>query len=128
MLSIFYFLLLIMQTPSNLTLNKDKNLLTITFDGVEYPLTSEYLRVYSPSAEVVGHGPGQETLQVDKENVKINRIEPTGNYAVVLFFSDDHDSGIYSWSHLHKLATNHQTLWPEYLNKLKAAGHTHSQL
>ena len=128
MLSIFYFLLFIMQTPSNLTLNKDKNLLTITFDGVEYPLTSEYLRVYSPSAEVVGHGPGQETLQVDKENVKINRIEPTGNYAVVLFFSDDHDSGIYSWSHLHKLATNHQTLWPEYLNKLKAAGHTHSQL
>ena len=128
MLSIFYFLLFIMQTPSNLTLNKDKNLLTITFDGVEYPLTSEYLRVYSPSAEVVGHGPGQETLQVDKENVKINRIEPTGNYAVVLFFSDDHDSGIYSWSHLHKLATNHQTLWPEYLDKLKAAGHTHSQL
>lgn len=128
MLSIFYFCYLIMQTPSNLTLNKDKNLLTITFDGVEYPLTSEYLRVYSPSAEVVGHGPGQETLQVDKENVKINRIEPTGNYAVILFFSDDHDSGIYSWSHLHHLATNHATLWPEYLNKLKAAGHTHSQL
>ena len=117
-----------MQTPSNLTLNKDKNLLTITFDGVEYPLTSEYLRVYSPSAEVVGHGPGQETLQVDKENVKINRIEPTGNYAVILFFSDDHDSGIYSWSHLHHLDTNHSTLWPEYLDKLKAAGHTHSQL
>ena len=115
-----------MQTPSNLTLNKDKNLLTITFDGVEYPLTSEYLRVYSPSAEVVGHGPGQETLQVDKENVKINRIEPTGNYAVILFFSDDHDSGIYSWSHLHHLATNHSTLWPEYLDKLKAAGHSHS--
>ncbi|WP_300428623.1 gamma-butyrobetaine hydroxylase-like domain-containing protein, partial [Candidatus Thioglobus sp.] len=70
-----------MQTPSNITLNKSKNLLTLTFDGVEYPLTTELLRVYSPSAEVVGHGPGQETLQLDKENVKIDRIEPTGNYA-----------------------------------------------
>ena len=68
-----------MQTPSNITLNKDKNLLTITFDGVDYKLSSEYLRVYSPSAEVVGHGPGQETLQVDKENVTITRIQPTGN-------------------------------------------------
>ena len=92
-----------MHTPSNITLNKDKNLLTITFDSVDYPLTTEYLRVYSPSAEVVGHGPGQETLQVDKENITISRIEPTGNYAVILFFSDGHDSGIYSWSHLYKL-------------------------
>ena len=77
-----------MKTPSNITLNKDKNLLTVTFDGVDYPMSSEYLRVYSPSAEVVGHGPGQETLQVDKENVTIKRIQPTGNYAIVLFFSD----------------------------------------
>ena len=117
-----------MQTPSNITLNKDKNLLTITFDGVDYKLSSEYLRVYSPSAEVVGHGPGQETLQVDKENVTITRIQPTGNYAVVLFFSDNHDSGIYSWSHLYKLATEQEILWSEYLQKLKSAGHTHSQL
>lgn len=116
-----------MKTPSNITLNKDKNLLTVTFDGVDYPMSSEYLRVYSPSAEVVGHGPGQETLQVDKENVTIKRIQPTGNYAVVLFFSDEHDSGIYSWSHLHKLATNYEQLWPAYLQKLKDAGHTHSQ-
>ncbi len=117
-----------MHTPSNITLNKDKNLLTITFDSVEYPLTTEYLRVYSPSAEVVGHGPGQETLQVDKENVTISRIEPTGNYAIILFFSDGHDSGIYSWSHLHKLATEKEQLWDDYLARLKAAGHTHSQL
>ena len=118
----------VMITPSNITLNKEKTLLTITFDGVDYPLSAEFLRVYSPSAEVVGHGPGQETLQVDKENVTITRIEPTGNYAVVLFFSDGHDSGIYSWSHLHHLSTNHNDLWPEYLAKLKVAGHAHSEL
>ena len=118
----------IMQTPSNITLNKDKNLLTLTFDGVEYPLSTEFLRVYSPSAEVVGHGPGQETLQLDKENVTIKRIEPTGNYAIILFFSDGHDSGIYSWTHLHKLATDQQSLWATYLKRLKDAGHSHSQL
>jgi len=117
-----------MITPSNITLNKEKTLFTITFDGVDYPLTAEYLRVYSPSAEVVGHGPGKETLQVGKDNVTITRIEPTGNYAVILFFSDSHDTGIYSWTHLHHLATNHKDLWPEYLARLKAAGHTHSEL
>ena len=117
-----------MITPSNIILNKGKTLFTITFDGVDYPLTTEYLRVYSPSAEVVGHGPGQETLQVDKSGVTITRIEPTGNYAVILFFSDGHDSGIYSWSHLHNLATNHKDLWPEYLARLKAAGHSHPEL
>ncbi len=118
----------VMITPSNITLNKEKTLLTITFEGVDYPLSSEYLRVYSPSAEVVGHGPGQETLQVGKDNVTIARIEPTGNYAVVLFFSDGHDSGIYSWSHLHHLSTNHKDLWSEYLDRLKAAGHVHPEL
>ena len=117
-----------MITPSNIILNKEKTLFTITFDGVDYPLTTEYLRVYSPSAEVVGHGPGQETLQVGKDNVTITRIEPTGNYAVILFFSDGHDSGIYSWSHLHHLATNHKDLWPEYLTRLKVAGHAHPKL
>lgn len=114
-----------MKNPTNITLNKDKNVFTITFDGVDYPLSTEYLRVYSPSAEVVGHGPGQGTLQVGKDNVTITRIEPTGNYAVILFFSDGHDSGIYSWSHLHHLALNQTALWADYLAKLKAAGHTH---
>jgi DUF971 family protein len=116
-----------MQTPSNITLNKTKTLLTLTFDGVDYPLSAEYLRVYSPSAEVVGHGPGQEVLQIDKESVTITRIEPTGNYAVVLFFSDGHDSGIYSWEHLLKLSLDKDALWGNYLKRLKEARHTHAE-
>lgn len=116
-----------MQTPSNITLNKTKNILTLTFDDKKYPLSTEYLRVYSPSAEVVGHGRGQETLQIGKENVTISRIEPTGNYAIILFFSDDHDSGIYSWEYLYKLATQQDALWSDYLIRLKDAGHTHKQ-
>jgi len=108
-----------MITPSKINLNKGKTKLTITFDNNDYCLSAEYLRVYSPSAEVVGHGPGQETLQTGKENVTITNIQPTGNYAVVLFFSDGHDTGIYSWSHLYKLATQKDTLWKEYLEKLK---------
>lgn len=114
-----------MHPPSNITLNKGKNLLTLTFENVDYSLSSEYLRVYSPSAEVVGHGPGQETLQIDKQNVTIKHIKPTGNYAVILFFSDGHDSGIYSWSHLHYLAINQKQLWTQYLEKLKQAGQKH---
>jgi len=117
-----------MTPPSKINLNKAKTVLTVTFDDIDYELTSEFLRVYSPSAEVVGHGPGQETLQVDKEGVTIANIQPTGNYAIVLFFSDGHDTGIYSWSHLYKLATNQEALWVEYLDKLKNAGHNHSQL
>jgi DUF971 family protein len=116
-----------MKTPTNITLNKNKTVLTITFDGVEYPLSSEYLRVHSPSAEVMGHGPGQEVLQIDKEGVTIKKIKPTGNYAVVLFFSDGHDSGIYSWSHLYNITNNKDNLWDKYLQKLKDAGHSHSQ-
>lgn len=116
-----------MKAPSNITLNKEKNLLTVTFDDIKYPLTTEYLRVHSPSAEVVGHGPGQETLQLGKENITITRIEPTGNYAIILFFSDGHDSGIYSWEHLYKLATEHDVRWANYLTRLKDAGHSHSQ-
>lgn len=116
-----------MKTPTNITLNKNKTMLTITFDGVEHPLSSEYLRVHSPSAEVMGHGPGQEVLQTDKEGVTIKKIDPTGNYAVVLFFSDGHDSGIFSWSHLYNIAINKEDLWDKYLKKLKEAGHHHSQ-
>ena len=115
-----------MTPPSKINLNKAKTVLTVTFDDTDYALSAEYLRVYSPSAEVVGHGPGQETLQVGKENVTITNIQPTGNYAVVLFFSDGHDTGIYSWSHLHNLATNQELLWAEYIAKLKEAGHYHT--
>jgi len=110
-----------MQTPSNITLNKAKNLLTVCFDGTDYQLSAEYLRVYSPSAEVVGHGPGEETLQVGKKNVLIERIAATGNYAIVLFFSDKHDSGIYSWEHLYKLASKQQQLWADYLQRMERA-------
>jgi len=114
-----------MTPPSKINLNKAKTVLTVTFDDIDYGLTSEFLRVYSPSAEVVGHGPGQETLQVGKEGVTITNIQPTGNYAIVLFFSDGHDTGIYSWSHLRNLALNQNELWSSYLNKLKKAGHSH---
>jgi len=117
-----------MTPPSKINLNKAKTVLTVTFDDIDFELTSEFLRVYSPSAEVVGHGPGQETLQVEKEGVTITNIQPTGNYAIVLIFSDGHDTGIYSWSHLHNLAINNKALWNDYLEKLKAAGHRHSQI
>ena len=116
-----------MTPPSKINLNKAKTVLTVTFDDIDYALSAEFLRVYSPSAEVVGHGPGQETLQVGKENVTIKNIQPTGNYAVVLFFSDGHDTGIYSWSHLNKLALNMNEMWVDYLAKLKSAGHKHSE-
>jgi DUF971 family protein len=114
--------------PSNITLNKAKNLLTLTFDNKEYPLSSEFLRVYSPSAEVVGHGPGQEILQLDKENVMIKEVKPVGNYAIILVFSDEHDTGIYSWEHLYKIATNKDKLYQNYLDRLKENGHSHSKL
>jgi len=117
-----------MTPPTKINLNKAKTILTVTFDDKEYELSSEFLRVHSPSAEVVGHGPGQETLQVDKERVTITNIQPTGNYAIILFFSDGHDTGIYSWTHLHKLAINHDKLWSEYLKKLQGAGYSHSRI
>jgi len=116
-----------MIPPSKINLNKAKTVLTVTFDDIDYELSAEFLRVYSPSAEVVGHGPGQETLQVGKENVTIANIQPTGNYAIVLFFSDGHDTGIYSWSHLHNLAQNQGGLWDAYLKKLKDNGYSRSE-
>ena len=99
-----------MITPSNIKLNKDKKKLTVTFDDVEYLLSSEFLRVYSPSAEVQGHGPRQEILQLNKQNVEIEKLKPTGNYAIAIHFSDNHSTGIYSWSYLKHLATNHDQL------------------
>jgi len=117
-----------MTPPTKINLNKAKTVLTVTFDDNDYDLSAEFLRVYSPSAEVVGHGPGQETLQVGKEGVTITNIQPTGNYAIILFFSDGHDTGIYSWAHLYNLSMDKEKLWEEYLGKLKSSGHTHSQL
>ena len=109
--------------PSKIKLHREKGSLELSYpDGKSYTLSGEYLRVHSPSAEVRGHGPGQEVLQHGKKNVKITRLETTGNYALTLYFSDDHDSGIYLWEYLYDLATNYTQYWPEYLAALQAAG------
>ncbi len=111
--------------PSEIRLHQKSRILEIIFeDGAHVHLPCEYLRVYSPSAEVQGHGPGQEVLQVGKENVNITNIEPVGNYAVILFFDDDHNTGIYSWQYLYRLGRDHDALWKNYLERLHAAGHT----
>ena len=108
-----------MTPPNNITLSKDKKLLTVSFKDDDYPLTSEFLRVYSPSAEVRGHGPGQETLQLNKKDVLISTIVPMGNYAIAIHFSDGHTTGIYSWSYLLHLGTNKEELWQDYSNRVE---------
>jgi len=110
-------------TPSEIKFHKKSKLLEIIFDdNTECMLSSEFLRVHSPSAEVQGHSPEQAVLQVGKENVNNNTIEPVGNYAIKIFFSDGHDTGLYSWQYLHMLAKNYQKLWTEYIGKLDASG------
>ena len=110
--------------PIDIKLHQASRLLEIKFDNnTECMLSCEFLRVYSPSAEVKGHGPGQEVLQLDKENVNILAIEPVGNYAIKLIFSDGHDTGLYSWDYLYDLARDYEALWLEYLGKLSASGH-----
>jgi DUF971 family protein len=110
--------------PTEITLHQKSRILEIAFDdGGCYRLGCEFLRVYSPSAEVRGHGPGQEVLQVGKENVNIAKIEPVGTYAVRLCFDDGHDTGLYSWEWLHHLAVNHDRLWRDYLTRLEKSGH-----
>ena len=107
-----------MMTPSQINLSKNKKVLTVTFDETEYSMTSEYLRVYSPSAEVQGHGPGQETLQLNKQDVEIEKLNPMGNYAISIHFSDGHTTGIYSWSYLHHLGVGKDELWLDYCNRV----------
>ena len=107
-----------MTPPSNITLSKDKKLLTVSFKDDHYALTSEFLRVLSPSAEVRGHGPGQETLQLNKQDVSISSLVPMGNYAIAIHFSDGHTTGIYSWSYLLHLGTEKEDLWLDYCNKV----------
>lgn len=110
--------------PTDLKLHQRSRVLELAFDdGSRYRLPCEYLRVYSPSAEVRGHGPGQEVLQLGKENVNIAEIEPVGTYAVRLRFDDGHDTGLYSWEWLHHLAVEHDQLWAQYLQRLEQAGH-----
>jgi len=110
--------------PTEIKLHQVSNILEISFDnGSMFQLPSEYLRVYTPSAEAVGHAPGQEILQTGKEDVSIKEIKPVGNYAITPVFSDGHNSGIYTWDLLYKLGAEYQTLWANYLNKLEAARH-----
>ena len=110
--------------PTSIAYHSKSRVLEVAFGPEDvFEMSAEYLRVHSPSAEVRGHGPGQETLQVGKENVAIERIEPVGHYAVRLVFDDGHDSGLYSWQELHRLGTEHEALWQDYLARLEAAGH-----
>lgn len=110
--------------PTEINLDRKTRILTVTFDdGASFAMSCEYLRVHSPSAEVQGHGPGQETLQVGKENVNIDAIEPVGNYAIKPRFDDGHDSGIFSWETLYTLGANQELNWSRYLERLEQAGH-----
>lgn len=109
--------------PTNIVVHAVSRVLEVAFDnGASFRLPFEFLRVYSPSAEVRGHGPGQEVLQVGKRNVVISGIEPVGQYAIQPSFSDGHDSGIYSWDYLYWLGENQPRLWLQYLERLAAAG------
>ena len=112
-----------MLRPTEISLHQVSRVLDIVFeDGKRYSLPCEYLRVFSPSAEVRGHGPGQEVLQVGKKEVTINAIDAVGVYAVKFVFSDGHDTGIYSWDYLHELGERQATNWASYLARLEAAG------
>ncbi|QOL50385.1 gamma-butyrobetaine hydroxylase-like domain-containing protein [Massilia litorea] len=112
-----------MPIPTELTVHQKSRLLDIAFDdGRAFSIPFELMRVYSPSAEVKGHGPGQETLQVGKREVGIKGVEPVGNYAVKPLFTDGHESGIFTWDYLYKLGNEHDALWQDYLNRLHAAG------
>ena len=109
--------------PTEIKLHQASRRMEIAFDdGKRFELPFEFLRVYSPSAEVRGHGPGQEVLQVGKRDVDVNNIEPVGQYAVALTFSDGHNSGIYSWDYLYHLGMDHDALWAEYLRRMEEAG------
>ena len=109
--------------PTEIKLHQKSRVFEIAFDsGARFELPDEYLRVFTPSAEARGHGPGQEVLQVGKRDVTIERIEPVGNYAIKPVFSDGHDSGLYSWDMLYNLGKHHAELWQTYLDRLDAEG------
>jgi DUF971 family protein len=110
-------------TPTEIKLHQKSRVLEIAYaNGKSFSLSCEFLRAYSPSAEVRGHGPGQEVLQTGKKDVVITRIEPVGTYAVQLFFSDGHDTGIYSWDLLYDYGLRQQEMWAHYLHRLEEAG------
>lgn len=112
-----------MAAPIRIVVSKSKSNLIVTFDtGEEYDFPAEYLRVFSPSAEVRGHGRGQEVLQHGKREIEITSINQAGNYAIQIIFSDGHDSGIFSWDYLQDLGSNYTSNWIDYLAKLHEAG------
>ena len=118
-----------MSEPSliEITFHKKSQVLTLRFDdGEHYELSSEFLRVHSPSAEVRGHSADQAVLQVGKEQVKIVELKPVGNYGLSPLFSDGHDSGIFTWQELYRLGHNREALWRDYLQQLSASGHQRS--
>ena len=109
--------------PTEIKLHRQSRLLELAFaDGSTFRLPCEFLRVYSPSAEVRGHGPGQEVLQTGKKDVEISRVEPVGNYAVQLAFSDGHDTGIYSWELLYDYGVHQEEMWQHYLRRMAESG------
>jgi DUF971 family protein len=111
------------MTPTEIKLRTKSRVLEVAFDdGSRFELSFEYLRVYSPSAEVRGHGPGQETLQLGKHEVGIRAAEPVGNYAVKLVFDDGHDSGLYTWDYLYELGTTYAGKWQSYLDRIAKLG------
>jgi DUF971 family protein len=109
--------------PTEIKLHQKSKVLEVAFaDGKTFRLPCEFLRVYSPSAEVRGHGPGQEVLQTGKKDVEIKRVEPVGHYAVQLAFSDGHDTGIYSWDLLYDYGLRQDEMWQHYLKRMTEAG------
>ena len=107
--------------PTEIKLHQASRLLELAYaDGTRFQLPCEFLRVYSPSAEVRGHGPGQEVLQIGKREVQIAAIDPVGTYAIKLTFSDGHDTGLYSWDYLYEIGRNQEALWQRYLERCEA--------
>lgn len=111
------------RTPTEIKLRRQSRVLDVAFDdGQRFELPFEYLRVYSPSAEVRGHGPGQETLQLGKHEVQVVKVDPIGNYAVRLVFNDGHDTGLYTWGYLYELGDTRAAKWQHYLDRLQQLG------
>jgi DUF971 family protein len=114
----------IAMKPDAIKVRKNSRCVTLVYGSDEYSLSFEFLRVYSPSAEVRGHGTGNGVLQTGKKDVGLLRMEPAGNYALKLVFDDGHDSGLYDWHYFRHLCLNQASLWDEYLQSLRAAGAT----
>ncbi len=114
--------------PTDIKLHLKSGILELQYNDAVFKINAEFLRVHSPSAEVRGHGPGQEVLQVGKKNVMITKIDQVGNYAIRPHFDDDHNTGIYTWEYLRELCTNHDSMWKQYLENLKSAGESREAL